>query len=146
MNILGTSNAVKCHAFSMTLRDNENLAKAYFSALKKKNDEPLQEFICRFNTAMMKTKGLTDEWAIQAFIAGAVHEHLKYALINDQPERLSTLIEKSHKYAETRELQVANIQLFKFYVEPSLESYNSSHRGFLPLHDHQRRNPNIHVH
>ncbi|KAK5834887.1 hypothetical protein PVK06_010567 [Gossypium arboreum] len=78
---------------------------------------------------MMKTKGLTDEWTMQAFIAGAVHEHLKYALINDhQPERLSTLFEKAHKYAETKELQGANIQLFKFYVEPSLESYNSSHR------------------
>lgn len=41
----------------------------------------------------MITKGVTNEWAIQALIAGTFHQHLRYIIIGDPPSKLSTLYE-----------------------------------------------------
>ena len=54
-------------------------------AVKQNPDETLHEYVKHFNMAILKVKDLNGEKAIQAFISGVHHKHLKYALTDAQP-------------------------------------------------------------
>ncbi|KAK8313263.1 hypothetical protein V6Z12_D01G097100 [Gossypium hirsutum] len=118
MDIMCATDVLKCRVFLVTLA---NHGRTWYQSLfmvtlwslciilksptdmllvKQNRGKPLREYIRHFNIATMVTKNLSDEWAIQAFISGAEHEYLKYALTNEKPDKLHSLYEKANMYME----------------------------------------------
>ncbi|KAH1092066.1 hypothetical protein J1N35_019323 [Gossypium stocksii] len=81
----------------------------YFITIHDGTSESLRDYVCKFNVATMITKGVIDEWAIQAFIIETTHQYLIYIYIGNTPSKLLILHEMVHKLLKGDEVRNVHV-------------------------------------